>query len=298
MATDTQIIDCIPNGAELNLLGKIGDRGYGLTTVASDALSLANDPACDLSKLASLVITDPILATDFLRVANSARFQSEYPVTVLKSAVARLGQDYARHIISAHAMSTLVSKVSADKIAAATRLRKRAVMNGVISQYINASWSLGFEGAEYSAGLLHDIGLVLALACSDTIASSYALEIDEELAELGTDHTRIGYLFAVNNAIPTDVCECILNHHSPEHVASEPLVALVATAEHMTNFVVAGGTPTEYDVMTNDAMALLSQLTGEQIQKDLELGIIDNTAGILEVADQLSNDSQFNPRRA
>ncbi len=290
MVTDTHPLESLPTIAEIDLLEKIGNHGYGLPTIAARALSVANEPNCNVDRLASIVVKDQVLATDFLRVANSARFRSEHPVKSMKSAVTWIGQEYARHIIISHAMAAIVGEISGPKRAAANRLRKSAVMNGVICQYINASWSLGFEGEEYSAGLLHDIGLVLAMACSDSLDSSYSLEIDERLAESGTDHTRIGYLYAVNNEIPAEVCNCILNHHSPESIASDPLVALVATAEHMANYVISGGDPEEYDVTENDSMASLSRLTGEPIQRDLEVGIIDNTAGILEVADELSRE--------
>jgi len=68
--------------------------GYSLPTLSVVALKLvelASDDTCSASDLADLIEKDPSLAVRLLKLANSAFFQSSYPVTTLEQALVKVG---------------------------------------------------------------------------------------------------------------------------------------------------------------------------------------------------------------
>ena len=70
------------------------ESGYSLPTLSVVALKLvelASDDACSASDLADLIEKDPSLAVRLLKLANSAFFQSSYPITTLEQALVKVG---------------------------------------------------------------------------------------------------------------------------------------------------------------------------------------------------------------
>ncbi|MBW1863003.1 MAG: HDOD domain-containing protein [Deltaproteobacteria bacterium] len=70
------------------------ESGYSLPTLSVVALKLvelASDDTCSASDLANLIAKDPSLAVRLLKLANSAFFQSSYPVSTLEQALVKVG---------------------------------------------------------------------------------------------------------------------------------------------------------------------------------------------------------------
>ena len=128
-----------------------------------------------------------------------------------------------------------------------------------LASHINRIARLGFSGIEFSAGLLHDIGRVVA--CVKAPVESAAVDRldfqeDEEtlIVErnyLGIDHCVIGHQFAVKNNLPEPLAQSILNHHRPQNETSHfELVYLLALSDRIANHVqrehnITGYSPSE-----------------------------------------------------
>src|SRR5262249_10922461 len=79
-----------------------------------------------------------------------------------------------------------------------------------------------------------------------------------ERAVLGTDHCYFGSWFANLNNLPAPLASALQFHHTPEAAEEhQPLVALVAVADHMANYVQRENRAEGYDAATNPMWAVL-----------------------------------------
>lgn len=110
--------------------------------------------------------------------------------------------------------------------------------------------TIGLSGDElYVCGLLHDLGQVVLLDClrADYLAVvDYAREKNlplhaAEAEKLGFGHTDIGHVVALQWGLPPQIGNAILHHHgSAEELASDPVVALVASVNQLVHRVTEG----------------------------------------------------------
>ena len=77
-----------------------------LPDIAVKALAMARDPNCSIKEFASVVERDPKLATEILRITNSAFYGARNPIMNLKQAVTRLGFAHCRNVILAASLGS------------------------------------------------------------------------------------------------------------------------------------------------------------------------------------------------
>lgn len=237
-----------------------------LPVTASRALALMDDPNVSLAAIAELIQEDPAMATGLLRVANSALFAGGAPAIRLDQAVVRLGLWMCRDLLSTIGMRSRLSARSPATEANCRILWLHGFVTASICSQLNRANRLGFQGEEYSAGMLHDLGrLLIALADPEAVTLAGVMDFREdsdptvrERAAIGADHCSLGGWFAEMNNLPKALVEVIRQHHSPRTATGATrLVALVATADHMANHLHYGGTPANYDPAPNDGLACL-----------------------------------------
>jgi HD-like signal output (HDOD) protein len=191
-----------------------------------------DDPDVRIEHVAELIEVDQVLASQLLRLANSAFYGSQGRISEVRQALVLLGSVVTRCLIlamsvldlrhvrmrgfSEHALGTAVA---ASAIAAVTkRARPEEVM---------------------SAGLLHDLGKVMfckelpdlfALALARAQAEHRSLRaVEHEM--LGVDHAEIGGWLAAQWSFPAVLAEPIRHHHHPgaaEHAVDETAIVHVA----------------------------------------------------------------------
>ncbi len=158
MSDGVELLDNAEQALVLRLQMRIDLRQLQLPLlprVVAQVLNLINDQTSDSRKLAALVRTDPSLAGNVLRVANSAAYSFAFPVTSLQQALTRLGMRGVGEIAMAAAMGPqlfiapgfehVVQSLWRDSLATALWAREMA---------------LGANYAElaFLCGLLHQIG--------------------------------------------------------------------------------------------------------------------------------------------
>jgi HD-like signal output (HDOD) protein len=155
----------------------------------------------------------------------------------------RLGLRRCQNLILTTCTAGLLRTLPMQQSECRERLWKHGYMTATICRHMNQELALGFQGEEFTAGLMHDLGLsLLAALAPDEYASIVDLEeceegsdvLARERALLGTDHCEIGATFAAKNSLPPALVAVIYHHHAP-NVAKEhrDLVTLVAVADHM-----------------------------------------------------------------
>lgn len=243
-----------------------------LPDIAVKALAMARDPNCSIKEFSTVVERDPKLATEILRITNSAYYGARNPILNLKQAVMRLGFAHCRNVILAASLGSAMRKLKLSEAWMQLLLWRHSVLTGMLAMALNRRFELGFIGEEFTAGLIHDVGRSLfAIIAPEDFPKADPLDFIEaegclqhERSILRTDHSELGAWFIAQNKLPEALVEVILLHHTPA-LATEhrKLVATVAVADHMANYLQCNGSAEEYDPQENTAIEVLFEANPE-----------------------------------
>lgn len=273
-----------------------------LPSVANEALAMAQDSECRADEFAQVVERDPNLVTDLLTLANSAVFSCGRSVATVQQAVVRLGLRQCRNLILNTCISSAMKNLPLQQAWVRELVWEHSYRTATACTHLNRQLRLGFQGEEFTAGLLHDFGrLLLAIVAPDTFAEADPLEFEEdaELLErerqlIGTDHTAFGAWFADHNGLPPALAAAIRYHHGgsePDHPDAK-LIALTIVGDDMANHLQRVGEAAGYEPEKNPGILALSDcVTGDlaarfigqasQIMEDVvcDVGMADEEEG-------------------
>lgn len=242
-----------------------------LPDIAVKALSMARDPNCSIKEFSMVIETDPKLATEILRITNSAFYAARSPILNLKQAVARLGFAHCRNVILAASLGSAMRRIPLAEAWMQLVLWRHAVMTGVIAVALNKQFGLGFIGEEFTAGLIHDVGRsLLGVIAPNHFSAADPLDFEESAGFLNrerevfrTDHCELGAWFISHNKLPEPLVEVVGWHHAPERAGEHrKLVATTAVADHMANYMQRQGTADGYQPEENPALPILFENSG------------------------------------
>lgn len=224
-----------------------------------------------LDELTKLVASDQALAADALRCANSAFFSRGMPVSSLVQAITRIGgREMARLAIAsglgaqargAGPLSSLKRRIWLDSLAAAA-----------LCQELARKRLLDVEEA-FVAGLLHDFGRMIAVACIEEILVAHpgqaAKPVEHWLQVVDRYHVELGLVLAAKWDLPQMVSDVISLHHADDwQGAAEPrMVELVMAADEVVRLLCESISLTAEDL---GAVSLLTAPECELVAKVLE----------------------------
>ncbi|MBT8363328.1 MAG: HDOD domain-containing protein [Deltaproteobacteria bacterium] len=175
---------------------------------------------------------DPGLATNVLRIANSAYFGLPTKVKTLKHAVILLGiKRFSQIAVSACMSKTMDKAVEGYGLSPGELwLHSIAVSNTAeaLAKYIKYAET----NDVFTPALLHDMGkLILGEFVKEElqkiqsiVANGVPLDIAENMV-LGTDHAEIGALILGKWSFPSDLVNAVRWHHNPESIKNSNLQA-------------------------------------------------------------------------
>ncbi len=209
-----------------------------LPSVATRLMEVVNSPYSSADDAANLIEKDPALTSTVLRMANSAFYGMPRSVSSVSSAVVILGFNTIRSIVlSASIMKAFPGKEKVPRFDRQKFWRHSilcALGAKLLAHRVTQPLALDPEGA-FCAGILHDIGkLIFEQYVSDmfTRACSYAMSCKKPLVEIekkvmGVTHAEIGRILSDKWALPIDLEQALVYHHTPE--AAEQARELVVT---------------------------------------------------------------------
>jgi putative nucleotidyltransferase with HDIG domain len=226
---DQAIVDLVSRGA-------VKVPPYPAVAFQIEKLIRAGDYGLD--ELAKLVSSDQVLSADVLRVSNSALYARGGAINSVKAAVGRIGaKDVARlalafglgaHASAAGKLAPLRRKVWMDSLAAA-----------MLGQALAKGRGLAPDVA-FSAGLLHDFGKVVALACIEELIQRRD-DVPARSAEAWSEiveryHVELGVVMAARWDLPPLLADVISLHHADATVAAadRALLDLVVAVDEVT----------------------------------------------------------------
>lgn len=260
-------VDLTPPAKLVQALSKRGGQLRMLPAVAQEALELLSNPSCSLPKFVAVVKRDVKLTADVLKIANSALYCPVTPILDLGRCVMRIGFRECQNLIMAASVSSLMHRVAVSQAWVREALWRHSFTTALLATRLNRTLALGFQGEEFTAGLLHDFGRILfAVALPETFTEFDPVDFDEssellerEFEATGTDHCRFGAWFARGNQLPPPITEVLQFHHQPERAETATrLTALIAVADQLANDWQRLGESVLENVSTPDAWTLLT----------------------------------------
>jgi putative nucleotidyltransferase with HDIG domain len=166
---------------------------------------------------------DPGLATNVLRLANSAFFGLSQKVGSLKHAVTLLGLKRFSQIAVSASMSKTMNKAVEGYGLSPGELWFHSIAVSNTAEAIAKYKKFDETNDVFTPALLHDMGkLVLGEFVEEELqkiqsitANGVPLDLSENMV-LGTDHAEIGALILDRWSIPVDIVNAVRWHHNPE----------------------------------------------------------------------------------
>ncbi len=210
--------------------------------VALSVLRMINEEACDFKKIADEIRKDQVLSAKALKLCNSAFFTGKRKIDSLNDVLIILGRDMIVRSVLQAAVKEFYGQSESGYSLCKGGLYLHSVGVAIISEKLAETTGKALPGVAYTAGLLHDIGMVVL---DQYVASSYPffyrsmqekgrtiLETERELFK--TDHTEAGTRLAELWSFPETLIEVVSCHHTPEKAALSPeLSHIVYLAEFL-----------------------------------------------------------------
>ncbi len=199
--------------------------------VATAIAKIARDQHSNLRKVISMVAADPALAATVLRAAGSAHQRTGAPST-LDAAVWKLGVEGLLRVVMT---STIGGTASVPGPLAVLRrdLWRRSLLSAVLCRELAGRRMVASEEA-FLAGLLHDFGAMVVLACLESPRSELPTLPEASWRALVDElHVEFGLIVAARWGLSDALTEVVTRHHDPQTAQepNRPLVQLVAMVD-------------------------------------------------------------------
>lgn len=217
-----------------------------LSETTVKVMGMANRLDVSVAEVAAVVRRDGVLAAGVLRAANSCAIRGAKEIEDVQPAILRMGLQECCRLLSAMGVKNVYNRCSPAVQDRCDTVLKHSLFVARLASGISKDANIGTPGSAFTAGLLHDMGrLVACVKCpEDSTAAALvtAEETDESLRTerevWGLTHCEIGHQFATKNKLPETVCRTMLHHHRPaDEDKHRELVALVAVTERMAAHV-------------------------------------------------------------
>lgn len=255
------------------------------STMIGPLLKLLDDKRSDMGTIGRFVATDPVLASDALRVANSAAYASATgPIDDCVFAVVRLGEAIICSLVAARLKGVLGRASIAGYDMPDAGLWKHSLRVAIASRLLARQCGLVKPALAYTAGLLVDIGkIIMADAVAERwddlmllLGAGDEITFDEAERRLfGIDHALLGAAATRAWNIPEPVPSAIGASHHPSRAPVE--VRHLASIIHVADVIVTqegvgGGTDgLRYDADPAAAKLLsIDEATLERVAMETE----------------------------
>lgn len=233
-----------------------------LPMTTSRVLELAQNPDASLLDLQREVELNPGLASNILRLANSAYFRGTSPIASVRDALVRLGTKRVSQLVLTTSVAPIAKPAVRGYGLPSGGLLRHCAATAMAAERLAVAAGIQAPDYTYTAGLLHDLGKIvmgtyleidsapiLELAFKDGISFEQA-----ELQVLGIDHAEVGATLLEFWKIPSSVVDVVRWHHVPENYPEDDktVVDLVHVADHMARL---SGTSAEADGLNYELSA-------------------------------------------
>lgn len=201
------------------IIASLGDLP-ALPSIVAEVVEITHNPSATMAQVSACIQRDPALAAKILSVSNSPFYGLKQYVGTLKLALVVLGVREIRSIVLGISVyETLQGAPSQDH--EMLRLWNHSVLVAGLCRKLGAARSLGLQGEDFMAGLLHDIGkLVLVRQLGEPYSELYSQAggasgplCTTELSSLGFTHAHAAAAVAAYWNLPRNLVDAFWLHH-------------------------------------------------------------------------------------
>lgn len=198
------------------------------------AWAIVQNPQDHEAEIGNLVRRDSALASRIIRLANSGPRAGLEPVGDLGQALRRVGLGAVEDIVLGSFTQRVYRPLGATDSQLVTGLWDHSVAVATAAQWISRGLGQVDAVRAFQAGLLHDIGRVLAFrVLSDAAARSpqvrRALLPERTRLVIDAHHEEVGGMLLEKCGFPLDVVVAARKHHNPSELPDNPVVPLVVS---------------------------------------------------------------------
>ncbi len=195
-----------------------------LPSQAMTVLNLVQDPEVRTRPLEQAIARDPALSARVMRVANSAFYGRLEDAETLRDAITVVGLRGLKEICTAAAGESLFGAIPGARDPG-IRAEWETLYHHALTVSLTASWltlerTTGQPAKAMIAGLLHDIGKVVALSGLAGLADDHraAIESTPGLLDLVVEaiHVQLGADLAVAWKLPDHIRQTCARHHDAD----------------------------------------------------------------------------------
>ncbi len=251
-----------------------------LPVVAVEIMGLVQRDSSSVMDVAQVMYRDPVLTAKVLKLANSAFYGLRRQVETLNQAMVVLGFSEILNLVQSVSVVQAFKDEQFEDSFDLNAFWDHSVGTGEISRALATKVGLRFDGADFTAGLIHDIGKVVLemyfhedfTRALKTSRTSETPLYQSERKVLGVDHTEIGTWLAERWTLPERLVDVIQNHHAPlQSSRDKVLVAIVHLANTLAKVANIGfsGDRVVFDLKQDPAWLLLEREAPAMEQFDL-----------------------------
>jgi HD-like signal output (HDOD) protein len=218
--------------------------------VIHQLMGLVDDPEVPVSEITELILYEPLVTANLLKLANSAAFGFKRKIDSVHDAVVLLGLKQVVEMVLLSGVSKPLKSAHQGYGLEEGQLWKQSVSCALIASAIAETIEAPGKHTVFTAALLKDIGvIVLDRHMGDAMAAiRRAMEVDRlslvaaERQVLGIDHAHLGGRIAANWNFSEALAGTIQNHHLTDEVTDIPkATAMVYLADSMCSMAGING---------------------------------------------------------
>ncbi len=185
-----------------------------------------------ISKIEKLIIADPAMSSQILKLANSAFFRGLSKVKTVRDAIVRLGLDEITRMAMILTQKKLYETQDTFIRNYRSDLWKHSLVCALVSQWV--AREAGFENLSqevFFASLMHDIGKLFLITLIEKIKESKDVPFVPSTAIIheiiNSQHAIQGYNLLKKWNIPDRYCQVVKEHHDEKFNSNNiPLIIL------------------------------------------------------------------------
>lgn len=249
-----------------------------LPQVAAQVLRLAADPDASMDELQRVISTDQALASQILKISNSAMFGMMREVKTLTQAIMTLGFSTIKSVVIASSAKNLYGRGSGgfqERL-----LWEHALVAALAGRAFGREIRYFRTEEVFLAALMHDIGKsVMSIkfperygALVKTVYNEQGDFLELELETFGFDHAMVGEALLVSWNLAQNLSEAVRWHHDPLQAAPDNrvLASLVALGNQTAlDKSIGVGLPSSVARATEESLQILN-LTPDQFESHRE----------------------------
>ena len=191
--------------------------------VLARIIAVINNPEATAKELVEIILTDPPLAANVMRMVNSAYCAPKKKIADIQQAVIFIGFEALKELALNQKVCEIFKRGLNINGYSRARLWKHSVAVALFSKMIYRREFVQRGENAYAVGLLHDLGIIIEdqfqneilTQILETAARRNIALVSAEQEKRGYDHAQIGMALAENWKLPAEIATGIGYHHNP-----------------------------------------------------------------------------------